>query len=155
MKPRPRRGIRVVLFANEEQGVYGGRAYAEAHAEELSQHVIGAESDLGPGRIYQFRSRTGAGAEPALQELAALLEPLGIPREREPQAYGGADVGQMVKRGMPAIDLDHDATHYFDYHHTANDTLDKVAPEDLRFNVAAYVTFLWFAASTEAEFGPL
>ncbi|MGD2128480.1 MAG: M28 family peptidase [Lysobacterales bacterium] len=155
VKPRPRRGIRVVLFANEEQGVYGGRAYAAAHAEELSRHVIGAESDLGGGRIYQFRSRTGESAEPALEELAELLEPLGIPRVLEPQAYGGADVGQMMKLGMPAIDLDHDATRYFDYHHTANDTLDKVTPEDLRFNVAAYVTFLWFAANTEAAFGPL
>jgi Zn-dependent M28 family amino/carboxypeptidase len=155
VKPRPRRGIRVVLFANEEQGVYGGRAYAVAHAKELQQHVIGAESDSGGGRIYRFRSRTGQGAEAALETLAELLQPLGIPRVRELPASGGADVGQMVKRGMPAIDLDQDASHYFDFHHTANDTLDKADPEDLRFNVAAYATFIWFTASTGAEFGPL
>ena len=56
---------------------------------------------------------------------------------------------------LPAIDLDHDATRYFDYHHTANDTLDKVEPEALRFNVAAWATFLYFAAETATEFGPL
>jgi hypothetical protein len=61
----------------------------------------------------------------------------------------------MVELGMPAIDLDHDATLYFDYHHTANDTLDKVDPADLRFNVAAWVTFLYFAAESQTEFGPI
>jgi Zn-dependent M28 family amino/carboxypeptidase len=153
--PRPKRGIRVVLFANEEQGVYGGRAYAAAHADELSRHKIGAESDLGGGRIYRFRTRVAESAEPAMEELTAWLKPLGIPRVSHPRAFGGADVGQMVKLGMPAVDLDHDATHYFDIHHTANDTLDKVAPDDLRFNLAAWVTLLWFATHSDAEFGPL
>jgi hypothetical protein len=56
---------------------------------------------------------------------------------------------------MPVVDLDHDASRYFDYHHTANDTLDKVNPDDLRFNVAAYVTFLYFAVESGAVFGPV
>ena len=155
LSPRPRRNLRVVLFANEEQGIYGGKAYAVAHAGELALHSVGAESDLGGGRIYQFRSRVGDAAAPAVEELAGLLAPLGIPYEPRWPAFGGADFGQMVKLGMPAIDLDHDATKYFDYHHTANDTLDKVDAEDLRFNVAAWVTFLYFAAETDAEFGPL
>jgi len=153
--PRPRRGIRVVLFGNEEQGVYGGKAYAAAHANEVALHAIGAESDLGGDRIYQMRSRVLPGAEGSVAELARLLEPLGIPWVREVPAFGGADLGQMVKLGMPAIDLDHDATRYFDYHHTANDTLDKVDPEALRFNVAAWVTFLAWATESRAEFGPV
>jgi len=153
--PRPRRGIRVVLFANEEQGVLGGQAYAGAHAGELARHAIGAESDLGGGRIFRFRSRVGPGAEPAMTELAALLAPLGIPHEPGPPAYGGADLGQMVKLGMPAVDLDHDATLYFDHHHTANDTLDKVDPQALRFNVAAWVTFLAYATEFPGAFGPV
>ena len=62
---------------------------------------------------------------------------------------------RVSKAAAPAIDLDHDATRYFDYHHTANDTLDKVEPEALRFNVAAWATFLYFAAETATEFGPL
>jgi carboxypeptidase Q len=155
LSPRPRRGIRVVLFANEEQGVYGGKAYAAAHVDELERHLLGAESDMGGGRIYRFRSRVSEAAEPAMDELAGLLAPLGIPRQKDKPAEGGADLGQMCKLGMPVVDLDHDASRYFDYHHTANDTLDKVNPDDLRFNVAAYVTFIYFAAETDVVFGPV
>jgi len=152
---RPRRGIRVVLFANEEQGVFGGKAYAAAHAAELGRHAIGAESDLGSGRVYRFRTRVGGAAEPAMQQLAALLAPLGIPRSLESPASGGADFGQMKVLGMPVVDLDHDAALYFDYHHTANDTLDKIDPDDLRFDVAAWETFIEFAAESTAVFGPV
>lgn len=152
---RPRRGIRVVLFANEEQGVFGGKAYAAAHGAELARHVIGAESDLGSGRVYRFRTRVSEAAEPAMQQLAELLAPLGIPRSLESPASGGADFGQMQELGMPVVDLDHDATLYFDYHHTPNDTLDKIDPADLRFDVAAWETFIEFAAESTAVFGPL
>lgn len=152
---RPQRGIRVVLFANEEQGVYGGKAYAAAHATELAQHVLGAESDMGSGRIYRFLSRVNAASEPAIEELADLLSPLGIPRETTAIARGGADLGQMRKIGMPVIDLSHDASAYFDLHHTANDTLDQVDPQDLQFNVAAWVTLIQWAASAETVFGPV
>lgn len=153
--PRPRRGVRVVLFANEEQGIRGGKAYASAHAEELDKHVIGAESDLGSGRIYQFRTNVSAEAQPAMAELAQWLAPLGIPFQQDRPASGGADLGQMRRLGMPVVDLNHDASRYFDLHHTANDTLDKVDPQDLRHNVAAYVSFIWFAADSEQSFGPL
>lgn len=152
---RPRRGIRVVLFANEEQGVYGGEAYAAAHEGELGRHAIGAESDLGSGRVYQFRSRVSETAQAAMRDLADWLAPLGIPLQADQPADGGADVGPMRKLGMPVVDLDHDARHYFDLHHTANDTLDKVNLADLRFNLAAYATFIWFAAESTVEFGPV
>jgi hypothetical protein len=152
---RPRRGIRVVLFANEEQGIYGGKAYARAHQHELAAHVLGAESDLGSGRIYRFRSRVAPGAESAMLELEQLLEPLDIPWAQDRPAGGGADLGQMRMLGMPVVDLNHDASRYFDLHHTANDTLDKVDPADLRFNVAAYVTMIYWAAEAETVFGPV
>jgi Zn-dependent M28 family amino/carboxypeptidase len=154
LSTRPRRGTRVVLFANEEQGIYGGKAYAAAHAGELDRHVIGAESDVGGGRIYQFRTLVNEEAESAMDQLESLLAPLNIPRYSGRPAEGGADLGNMRKLGMPVIDLDHDASLYFDYHHTANDTLDKVDPDALRFNVAAYVSFIYFAAETNAVFGP-
>jgi len=154
-QPRPARGIRVVLFANEEQGVFGGKAYAVAHAGELERHLIGAESDLGAGRIYALHTRVSPEAGPAMAELESLLAPLDIPWVQDSPAYGGADLGQMAKIGMPVIDLNHDATLYFDYHHTANDTLDKVVPADLRYDVAAWVTFIYFAAETDAVFGPV
>lgn len=152
---RPARGTRVVLFANEEQGIYGGKAYAKAHANELDTHVLGSESDLGSGKIYQIRSRVNETADPLVEQLEELLSPLDIPLNRDSQAFGGADLGQMRKLGMPVIDLRHDATQYFDLHHTRNDQLDQVDPADIQFNVAAYVTLIQWAASTDAVFGPI
>jgi carboxypeptidase Q len=61
----------------------------------------------------------------------------------------------MRKLGMPVIDLNHDGTKYFDLHHTRNDTLDQVDPADIQFNVAAYATFIHWAASSDAVFGPI
>ncbi len=152
---RPRRGIRVILFANEEQGIHGAKSYAERHAGDLASHVIGAESDLGGGRIYQFRSNVRPEDEPAMDQLARYLSPLGIPRQLDQPAGGGADIGQLRRLGMPVVDLSHDATDYFDLHHTANDTLAKVDAQDLAFNVAAWVTFVYFAAETDRGFGPI
>lgn len=152
---RPRRGIRVVLFANEEQGIHGGKTYAAVHGDELDTHIIGAESDLGAGAIYQFRARVNPESTEWLAELERLLEPLGIPYNDDRLAYGGADLSPMRRLGMPVIDLNHDATRYFDLHHTANDTLAQVDPADLRHNVAAYVTFLWHAANSDAALGPV
>lgn len=152
---RPRRGTRVVLYANEEQGIYGGKEYARVHADEVARHVLGSESDLGAGRIYQFRSRVSPAAETAMDELAGYLLPLGIPRQLDRPASGGADIGQISRLGVPVVDLNHDASRYFDLHHTANDVLSQVDPDDLAFNVAAYVTLVYFAAETEATFGPI
>jgi hypothetical protein len=152
---RPRRGIRVVLFANEEQGIHGGKAYAEAHRAEIYQHALGAESDLGSGRIYQFRSRALPEAQAAIEQLATLLEPLGVPWVEDGPASGGADLGQMRKLGMPVLDFNQDASRYFDLHHTRNDVLEHVEAADLRFNVAVYASFIYWAASTDTRFGPV
>lgn len=152
---RPKHGIRVVLYANEEQGIYGGKAYAKLHELELDSHLIGAESDLGAGRIYRFRTHVSPAAEPAISQLAKHLKNLGIERDETSPAGGGADVGQMGKLGMPLIDLNQDASRYFDLHHTANDTLDKVNPDSLRQNLAAWVTLVYLTADNTVSFGPV
>lgn len=155
MPQRTRRGLRVILFANEEQGVYGGREYARMHQHELSVHIAGAESDLGGGRVYRIAASVSEQARPAIDKLAKALAPLGISYDISVKATGGADVGEMGKLGMPMIDLKQDASHYFDVHHTANDTLDKVSGDDLRQNLAAWVTLAWFVAGSEEAFGPV
>jgi len=83
------------------------------------------------------------------------LAKLGIQRENTGLASGGADVGQMRKLGMPVIDLNQDASRYFDLHHTANDTLDKVNPDHLRQNLAAWVTLVYVTSSSRIAFGPV
>jgi len=87
--------------------------------------------------------------------LAVHLQKLGIEYDHSGLAGGGADVGQMRRLGMPAIDLNQDASRYFDLHHTANDTLDKVDPQELRQNLAAWVTLTYLTASSTVAVGPV
>ncbi|MFQ5349797.1 MAG: M20/M25/M40 family metallo-hydrolase [Thermoanaerobaculia bacterium] len=151
---RPRRTIRVVLFANEEFGLSGARAYAEAHAGGAARHVLGAESDLGSGRVWQFSSRVLSAALPVIDEIAAVLEPLGIERG-DNEAWGGADLRLLRAAGMPVVSLRQDATKYFDIHHTVDDTLAQVDREELDQNVAAYAVAAFLAAEATVAFGPL
>ena len=150
---RPARTIRVVAFANEEQGLYGGFAYAKAHAAELAKHALVSESDLGAGRIYGFDAgNIDDGAKDAVQQIAKALEPLGIewrPGEGDPES----DVGPFAGMGAAWAWLGHDATGYFDLHHTPDDTMDKIDPEVLKQNVAAYAVYTYLASQAEGSFG--
>lgn len=151
---RPRRTVRVVLYGAEEIGVYGGGAYAAAHADSVDKHVMALEADFGPGRVWRLSSRVAEDALGIVGELHALLEPLGIERG-DNTASGGADIGALRRAGVPVLGLSQDGTKYFDFHHTADDTLDKVDRNDLNQNVAAYVTAAWVAAGIEEDFGRL
>ncbi len=81
-----------------------------------------------------------------VDRVAALLAPLGVSRTTLP-ASAGADLGDWIRAGVAAIDLQQDGTRYFDYHHTPDDTLDKVDPEQLRQNVAAWTAMLSVVAN--------
>ena len=148
----PKRTIRVVAFANEEAGVYGGAAYAEAHKGEIAKHVIAAESDFGSGRVWRLSSKVKPEALVAIDQMMQVLAPIDIVRGSN-AAGGGADVGPMEKHGLAVASLDQDGTKYFDLHHTANDTLDKVDAKDLDQNVAAWVVFAYLAAQADGDFG--
>jgi len=152
MKQAPARTIRVVAFANEEQGLHGGRAYAEAHRAEVGKHQIAAESDFGAGRIYAFDTSAPAYAQAAAQQIAQVLAPLGItqgPGEGGP----GPDISPFAGQGLAWASLSQDGTDYFDFHHTPDDTLDKIDPKALAQNVAAYAVFAYLAAEAEGGFG--
>ncbi|WP_434027380.1 M28 family peptidase [[Pseudomonas] boreopolis] len=157
LKQAPKRTIRVVAFANEEQGLYGGKAYAEAHgrnADDLKLHQIGAESDFGAGRIYAFNTGSPApeGSREATRQIAEALAPLGI--EYAPDKGGpGPDIGPIAAKGGAWAWLAQDGTDYFDLHHTADDTLDKIDPKALAQNVAAYAVFAYLAAEADGGFG--
>jgi Zn-dependent M28 family amino/carboxypeptidase len=150
---RPRRSIRVVAFANEESGLFGGRAYAEAHKAEIANAVLGSESDLGADRIWKITASVKPEARGAIDRIAALLEPLGVEYDAAAPGHGGSDLSAVHAVGMAAVSLHQDATRYFDWHHTANDTLDKVDPEQLRQNVAVYAVVAFLAAQADGDFG--
>jgi len=152
MKQRPARTIRVVAFANEEQGLYGGKAYAAKHMGDIRKHQIAAESDFGAGRVYAFRSGAPEYAQGAVKQIADALAPLGI--AHSPQEGGpGPDISPFAEQGMAWAALRQDGTDYFDYHHTPDDTLDKIDPKALAQNVAAYAVFSYLAASADGDFG--
>jgi carboxypeptidase Q len=144
--------IRVVLWANEEYGLSGATAYHEAHKHELDKHILGGESDFGAGRIYAFGTRVVDHAMPLVNEITAMLKPLDIEYSNN-KSGSGADLIPMRKAGMAVFGLRQDGTQYFDYHHTANDTLDKIDRDDLAQNLAAWIVVTAMAANTEQDFG--
>lgn len=152
LKEKPRRTVRVVLFANEEFGLTGARAYAKAHEPELSQHILAGEADFGSGKVLRLSSRVAPETLPAMDEIAELLVPLGVQRGNN-ETGGGADLSPMAPARVPLINLGQDGTYYFDWHHTANDTLDKIDPKDLDQNVAAWAAAAWAAANMPGDFG--
>jgi hypothetical protein len=141
---RPRRTLRVVLFMNEENGLAGGKAYAAAHQAELARHVAALESDAGAARPVSLRLRAGEGGAAMLAPWIAPLESLGL--RLESGDAGGADLGPMEPASVPLVRVHPDTTHYFDLHHSAADTFDKIDPADLAKNVAATALVAWALA---------
>jgi carboxypeptidase Q len=136
---RPLRTIRVVWFGSEEPGGFGGIAYQKAHSAD--RYAIAGESDFGTDRVWRFSSQLMTGQPEAYGALTAALAPLGIVKNDKGEA-DGTDVGPTILAGAPWVSLSQDGTRYFDIHHTPDDTLDKVDPEALRQNVAAWTAML-------------
>ena len=107
----PRRTVRVVLFANEEHGLEGGKAYAETHKAEAEHTVAAIEADLGAGRAFGVRYLGDPEALPRFQAVAAFLEPMGITADAD-GAHGGADISPLRALGVPMIDVRQDASRY-------------------------------------------
>ena len=153
-KDKPLRTIRVIAYANEEQGLHGGEVYAKSQADSIASNQIIAESDFGAGRIYAFNTSSAkeGPAQRASAQIAEALAPLGIaytPGEGGP----GSDAGPSAALGVAWASLRQDGTDYFDLHHTPDDTLDKVDPEALAQNAAAYTVFAFLAAEADGGFG--
>lgn len=143
---QPRRTIRILWAGAEEVGVFGGKAYFEAHGKE--KHAVALESDFGADRIWRIDFKLPDSAKGVTDRIAAAVMPFGVVRGKQP-AGGGADIGALVAAGVPAIDLQQDGTRYFDIHHTPDDTLDKIDPAQLRQNVVVWAATLAILAQTE------
>jgi carboxypeptidase Q len=148
---RPRRTIRVVLYTNEENGLRGGVAYRDAHKAELANHVFALETDSGTFAPEGFGVTANAAAIATLRELAPLLEATGATRIAE--GGGGADIGPIMREGVPGAGLDVEGSRYFHYHHTPADTLDKVDPKDLKLCTAAIAIIAYLVADLPHKLG--
>lgn len=148
---RPRRTIRVVLYGAEEVGLFGATAYAREHGDDLDKHVLAAESDFGAGPIWRFQTRFGEAALPYARTLQNILMPLGVTPD-DNRAFGGPDIGILARSGVPVVTPGQNGMDYFDYHHTPDDTFDKIKPDEFRQNVAVYAAFAYIAAETGWDF---
>lgn len=147
---KPRRTIRVVLYTNEENGLRGGNAYRDAHRAELPKHILAIEADSGVYRPEGFGLAAAAPpqARANLQEIVKLLT--GIRADRIAANGGGADIGPIMREGVVGASLDVDGAHYFDIHHTASDTLDKIDPRDLALCIATVAVVAYTVADMPA-----
>ena len=154
MDPKPKRTVRIVFFANEENGLAGATAYAKAHAAEIPKHVIAFEADFGAARVVEVRYAGAEEKRPQVLTIAALLKPLGVTLSTEP-AGGGADISPLQALGVPMLDLRQDGTTYFDFHHTANDTVERIEKAEIDQAAAAFAAAAYAAADAPSDFGRL
>ncbi|MEL1249914.1 M20/M25/M40 family metallo-hydrolase [Aurantiacibacter gilvus] len=147
---QPLRTIRVLFAGAEETGLWGSAAYSEAHADE--EIGVGLESDFGAGLIWRFETNFSRSNPLLFAQLAAAVEGYGVLPASGIVASGGADLNILRDQGGAIIDLQQDGSRYFDLHHTANDTLDKVSPMELAQNVAVWTAVTQVLANHDGSF---
>lgn len=152
LEQRPERTIRVILFAAEEIGLAGAKDYVARRNNDMSNHVIGAEWDFGNGNIYRIEPGVGPVALNDIRDFASYLAPMGIALAKTNTAKGQSDMSALGYAGQPAVNFSPDGSDYFDFHHTHDDTLDKVNQEALKHNTAVYTLFAYFAAASGIDF---
>jgi carboxypeptidase Q len=144
---QPRRTLRVVFWTNEENGGAGGEAYRAWAGDSIKNHVAAIEMDGGAERPTGF----GLSSSGDLQAMLGKVREIGKLLERidagsiQPGG-GGADIAPAMLDGVPGLAVRTVGTHYFDWHHTRADTVDKVKPEDLRANIAAMAVMAFVLA---------
>ena len=122
---------------DEENGGRGHDAYAKDHAAELANHVAAIESDNGAEHPLGFNAKINPKGLPLLRPVQDVLQSFGANLIELTDRSPGADIAPLAKAGVPTLGILQDARTYFNYHHTAADTLDKIVPQELRENAAA------------------
>jgi carboxypeptidase Q len=141
---KPRRTIRAVMWTNEENGLRGGNGYRDAHVGELDKHVLAIESDGGVFKPSGFGFTGSDEAYDIVSAVGTLLERIEAGTIR--RGGGGADIGPIMREGVPGMGLNVDGTKYFWYHHTDADTIDKLDPREVALSVAAMAVMAYVVA---------
>jgi carboxypeptidase Q len=141
---RPRRTLRIVLWTNEENGLRGGEAYRETHGDEVDRHVLAIESDGGVFKPLGFGFGGSDAAYAMVAEIGGLLERIDAGQVTRPG--GGADIGPLMRAGVPGMGLRVEGSRYFWYHHSDADTIDKLDPREMAECVAAMAVMAYVVA---------
>lgn len=144
MNYTPKRTIRVVMFANEENGLAGGRAYARIAKEKGEKHIAGIESDSGG---FTPRGFSADGLPSFFDEKFrkvsdwfGLLEAYGVTLSK---GGSGADISPLKDQGPLLFGLRPDTQRYFDFHHTAEDHIEAVNKRELNLGAAAMTSLIY------------
>jgi hypothetical protein len=141
---KPKRTIRAVMFINEENGSRGGEAYGREAAAAKTKHIAALESDRGGFAPRGFSADADSIRFARLASWAYLLEEVGA--DKIFKGGSGADISVLVRQGVPGIGLVPEAHRYFDYHHSDNDTIDKVNEREINLGAAALAILCYVLA---------
>jgi hypothetical protein len=148
---QPRRTIRVIAWMSEENGAYGAKTYAESVKDGMAHQSAAIESDTGAGRALGIQASVAQETLDKLKPVIDTLTPIGATALLRSDEEVGTDIGPLQKAGVPGFAPLLDTRHYFDYHHTAADTLDKVEPGNLQRMVATMAVLAYYLAQMPQE----
>ena len=146
---KPKRTIRAVMWTNEENGLRGGNAYRDAHFDELDNHILAMESDAGVFKPSGFGFSGSDESLKILQDIGTLL--YRIDSGKITKGGGGADIGPIMREGVPGMGLKVDGSRYFWYHHTNADTFDKVDKDEFNRCVASMAVMAYVVADMDMK----
>jgi hypothetical protein len=149
----PARTLRVAMFGAEEMD-FTNAAFTAAHKAEVGNLVAIGEIDEGADNIWSVALPAGTAGLPEMKTLAASLAPLKIFIDPKPALFGGSDIAGLAAAGAPQVVFHQDASRYFNWHHSSEDTLDKIDPAQMNQNVAAWAAFLYIASQTDVSLRP-
>jgi Zn-dependent M28 family amino/carboxypeptidase len=146
---RPKRTLRVIAWVDEESVGRGRTAYTTAHESEFGNHVAAIESDFGAAHQLGFSVKINQQAVEFLHPVQEILQSFGANMIKTTDTSPGSDISALAQAGVPTLGIMQDGRNYFNYHHSAADTLDKIEPRALRENGAAMVVMGYALACTE------
>jgi hypothetical protein len=138
---KPNHTIRAVMYMNEENGLRGGNEYARLAKEKNENHIAAIESDEGGFTPRGFNMLAEPDVRTKIKSWKELLEPYGL-TEFDLEG-GGADIGPLAPQGVPLIGYMPDSQRYFSYHHTIEDTFDKVNKRELELGAASITALVY------------
>ena len=141
MKYQPKRTIRAVMFMNEENGLRGGRKYAQLAEQQAEQHIAAMESDRGGFLPIGFGISGTRAQQDKLFSWKSLFAPFGIYQFK--RGGGGADISPLRNQDVPLIGYIPDSQRYFKYHHTAIDNFETVNQRELEMGAAAMAALIY------------
>lgn len=150
LRLKPKRTIRVIAWMNEENGEAGSKQYAKDHEKEISNHFAAMETDGGAGHPIGVNIKAKSEMKKTLAPVAAILQGSGA-GILDLVEHCGADIQPLEKAGVPAFSPIQDSRFYFNYHHTAADTVDKIVPKELAENSAVVAVVAYALANMERQ----